>query len=213
MVEGLRFESDLASSLKPERPVIVEGICTTRNADGTFNVAPMGPIVDPSLTSFLFRPFQSSTTFANLQATGCGVFHITDDVQLIAQAAVGKVDPRPEMFAAHSIDGAVLADCCRWYEFRVTSVDASASRTEIQTEVVHVGRVRDFFGFNRAKHAVLEAAILATRLHLLTPDDVNAQLERLKVMVEKTAGPKEQAAFEFLQQRIAGVLSQASVSP
>ena len=59
--------------------------------------------------------------------------------------------------------------------------------------------MREFFGLNRAKHAVVEAAILATRLHLLAAVEVLADLGKLRVLVEKTGGPAEHAAFQFLQ--------------
>src|SRR5262249_2639665 len=153
--------------------------------DGTTNVAPMGPIVDAGMTRLTLRPFQTSTTYANLKRTGVGVLHVTDDVLLLARAAIGRLATVPRMFRPMVIDGDVLADACRWYEFRVTSLDDSAERTRIEADVVHVGRLRDFFGFNRAKHAVLEAAILATRLHLLPPGDVQRQLDALRSPVEK----------------------------
>lgn len=179
--------------------MILEGIVTTRNADGSTNVAPMGPIVDAAMTRLTLRPFQTSTTYSNLKRTGVGVLHVTDDVLLLARAAIGRLDSAPPLFPATKIDGDVLADACRWYEFRVSSLDDSSERTRIEADVVHVGRMRDFFGFNRAKHAVLEAAILATRLHLLPPEDVRRQLEALRVPVEKTAGPQEREAFALIE--------------
>lgn len=193
--------------------MVLEGIVTTRNPDGTTNVAPMGPIVDAAITRFTLRPFQTSTTYANLKRGGVGVLHVTDDVLLLARAAIGRIEITPPMFPATVIEGDVLADACRWYEFRVVSLDDSAERTTIEAEVVHVGRLRDFFGFNRAKHAVLEAAILATRLHLLPLDDVRSQLAALKVPVEKTAGPQERAAFALLEQYVAEFASAASTPP
>ncbi len=179
--------------------MILEGICTTRNADGSINIAPMGPIVDPDQTTFHFRPYQTSTTYSNLKRTGCGVFHVTDEVELIAQAAVGRIAETPDFLPPKIVDGAVLAGACRWYEFQVTQIDDSQPRTEISTEIVHVGRLRDFWGFNRAKHAVLEAAILATRRHLIPAEQIESQFAHLKVAVEKTAGPSELRAFEFLE--------------
>ena len=68
--------------------------------------------------------------------------------------------------------------------------------------VVHSGRLRDFFGFNRAKHAVVEAAILATRIHLLPRDEILAEFARLKTPVEKTAGPQEIEAFALLERYV-----------
>ncbi len=175
--------------------MIVEGIVTTLNRGDQLNIAPMGPIVDETMTSFVFRPFRSSTTYRNLKERPYGVFHIVDDVLLIAQAALDRLEKAPATRNAERIAGRVLTDCCRWYEFEVASFDDSSERTTCNTTVVHTGRLRDMFGFNRAKHAVLEATILATRLHLVPEADVRKQLEALVSPVEKTAGPQEQAAF------------------
>lgn len=182
--------------------MILEGIVTTKNADGTVNVAPMGPIVDEAMQTLVLRPFQSSTTYANLKRHGEGVLHVTDDVLLLARAAIGALDETPGTFPAEQVDGAVLHSACRWYEFRVFALDDSQDRTRIEAQVVHTGRLRDFFGFNRAKHAVLEAAILATRVHLLPADEILAEFARLAVPVEKTAGPAEREAFALLREYV-----------
>jgi len=193
--------------------MILEGIVTTRNPDGAANVAPMGPIVDPEFTRLTLRPFQTSTTYANLKRTGVGVLHVTDDVLLLTRAAIGRLHAIPTLHPATVVAGDVLADACRWYEFRVTSLNDSTERARIEAEVVHAGRHRDFFGFNRAKHAVLEAAILATRLHLLPLDDVRRQMEALRSPVEKTAGPQEREAFALVEQYVAEFVSGASTPP
>jgi hypothetical protein len=187
--------------------MILEGIVTSRNDDGTINVAPMGPIVDESMTWLRLRPFQTSTTFHNLKRQRAGVFHVVDDVLLLARAAIGQLTEVPETRRAEHIEGAVLADACRWYEFEVESLDESQERSEIVARVVHVGRIRDFFGFNRAKHAVLEAAILATRVHLTSPAELKKELTRLRIPVEKTAGPRETEAFQLIENFIDESLS------
>ena len=64
--------------------MIVEGIVTSVDTAGLLNVAPMGPIVVGDFASLLLRPFQPSTTFNNLAATGCGVFHVIDRVDVIS---------------------------------------------------------------------------------------------------------------------------------
>jgi hypothetical protein len=58
---------------------------------------------------------------------------------------------------------------------------------------------REFIGFNRARHAVLEAAILATRVHLLPAEQIRDELTRLRVPVEKTAGPREEEAWTMVE--------------
>lgn len=183
-------------------PMILEGIATTVDCHKALNVAPMGPIVDESLTRLRLRPFRTSQTYRNLKSHPFGVFHVVDDVLLLARAAIDQFQAVPETFPAEKIRGCVLADACRWYEFEVDSLDDSRERIEIEARVVHTGRLRDFFGFNRAKHAVLEAAILATRVHLLSRDDILAEFARLQVPVDKTAGPREREAFALLHQYV-----------
>ena len=180
--------------------MIVEGIVTSLDAAGHLNVAPMGPIVVGDFASLLLRPFQPSTTFNNLVATRCGVFHVVDRVELIAQAAIGKVTAVPAVQPAEVIDGLVLQDCCRWFEFTVDSVDASSARSQMPSTIVHRGERRPFFGFNRARHAVLESAILATRLHMLPRQHVLDMIDSLEPAVEKTGGTEEKAAFAMLKE-------------
>ena len=186
---------------------ILEGIVTTYNEDGSVNISPMGPIVDASVTQFVFRPYRTSTTYQNLKRTEQGVFHVTDDVMLFAQAALGQPDPLP------TLDGLVLTDACRWYQFQIDAIDDSQERTEITAHAVDQGRNRDFFGFNRAMHAVLEAAILATRIHLLPAAEILAELARLESQIKKTASVAEQKAFEFLRQQIDLALAQQGTTP
>jgi hypothetical protein len=182
--------------------MILEGIVTTLSADGRVNISPMGPIVDDAMRELVLRPYQTSTTYANLKRTGQGVLHVTDDVELLAQAAIGTPDPLPEMMPATAVEGRILTGACRWYAFKVRELDDRQERTHIVAEVVDQGRLRDFFGFNRAKHAVVEAAILATRTAFLPREEVQAEFRRLKVLVDKTGGPQEQRAFELLEKYV-----------
>lgn len=184
--------------------MILEGIVTTCSPDGVVNIAPMGPLVDAAMRRIILRPFQSSTSYQNLKQTGEGVLHVTDDVELLARAAIGRLETLPELLPAEGISGVRLADTCRWYSFRVRHIDDHNERTSIDADVVASGRVRDFFGFNRAKHAVVEAAILATRTHLLPAAEIAADFARLKVLVDKTGGEQEQRAFELLAAYVAG---------
>jgi len=188
--------------------MILEGIVTTKNVNGDINIAPMGPIVDSEFTQLTLRPFNTSQTYQNLKSSPQGVLHVVDDVLLIAQAALGKPDPTPETFKAEKVDGVVLKSSCRWYEFEVTDFDDSSDRILLQATIVHAGRLKDFFGFNRAKHAVIEAAILATRVHLTGRESVLAEYEKLRTIVQKTASDREFQAFDFLQQYVEKFLAE-----
>ena len=106
---------------------------------------------------------------------------------------------------ARKIRGWMLSDACRDYEFRVLKIDDREERVSIEVEVVHRETQRDFFGFNRAKHAVVEAAILATRTDFLPLAEIEAEYARLAVIVQKTGGDQEKQAFAFLREHVARV--------
>jgi uncharacterized protein len=181
---------------------LLEGIVTTLNEDGSPHITPMGPIVDASFSQILLRPYRTSTTYQNLKRTGQGVLHVTDDVEMFARAAVGQLNTTPRLFASKAVEGAILADACRWHAFRVDSIDDREQRISIVASIVEYGRMRDFFGFNRAKHAVIEAAILATRIEWLDAAHIRDEFARLAVIVDKTGGRQEHTAFTFLNEYV-----------
>lgn len=175
--------------------MIVETIVTTVGVDGTVNVAPMG-VEWGDDESLVLRPFLETATYRNVTTTGVAVVNLTDDVGLFARAAISN--PQYPVHPAVIVPGVVLADACSWRELEVRSVDSTPPRSRIETAVVHRGSFREFIGFNRARHAVLEAAIYATRVHMLPRDFLESELARLQVIVDKTAGPCELAAMALL---------------
>jgi hypothetical protein len=184
--------------------MILEGLVTTIDDTGAVHVAPMGPhVAVETFDRFLLKPFQTAQTYRNLVAHPEGVLHVVDDVLLLARAAVGALDAMPPLVPAEHVGGWILRDACRYFEFRITRHDDRSERAVLEAEVVHAGRLRDFFGFNRAKHAVVEAAILATRTAFLPRDEIEAEYRKLAVLVQKTGGPREAEAFAFLQEYIA----------
>ena len=51
---------------------------------------------------------------------------------------------------------------------------------------------------------MIEAAILVSRLHMLPAEKIDLEMDYLRIAVEKTAGPREQEAWQWLVDRIAG---------
>jgi hypothetical protein len=178
--------------------VIIETIVTSMDPDGTVNFAPMG--VEWGEETIVLKPFLETTTFRNVSAGGAAVINLTDDVLLFAQGAISS--PRFPAVPAVAVRGVVLEAACSWREVEVASIDATPPRSRIETRVVHRGSRREFLGFNRARHAVLEAAILATRTHLLPAEQIRSEFERLQVIVDKTAGPREQEAMALLTEYV-----------
>jgi hypothetical protein len=180
--------------------VIIETIVTTINADGSLNVAPMGPHLESDFTRFELRPYDTSSTYVNLCRTRCGVLHVTEDTLLIARAAIGKLDTHAiETVPAQLIQGSIIVDSASWHEFKVDDVEDSGSRAVIQCRSLRSGTGKSWMGFNRGKHAIVEAAILATRVSIMPVEEIAEQLERLAIIVKKTGGPQEREAFELLR--------------
>ena len=57
-------------------------------------------------------------------------------------------------------------------------------------------------GFNRAQAAVVEAAILVSRLHMLPEQKIRSELEYLGIAIKKTAGEKERTAWKWLMEKV-----------
>jgi hypothetical protein len=191
--------------------MILEGLVTTTAADGRLHVAAMGPAIDPAerdagrITRLVLKPFATSQTATNLARERCGVFQVTDDVLLLARVVAGRLAEPPASRPAEAVAGRVLAAACHAWEFAVEVVDDSRERLAITARVVSEHAGRPFLGFHRAAHAVVEAAILVTRLHLLDRGDVRRRLDDLQTLVDKTGGPREREAFALLDAVARGV--------
>jgi uncharacterized protein len=179
---------------------VVETVTTTLNPDGTVNCAAMG--VEWGEEVIVIKPYRSTRTFRNLRARGAAVIHLTDDILLFTQAALG--DPRPPTRPSALVDGAVLEDACSWREVTVEAIDDTDVRARITARVVARGAGREFLGLNRARHAVLEGSILASRAGRLPGDEIRAELDRLQVLVDKTAGPREHEAWDLVRRHVGG---------
>src|SRR5262245_63393776 len=155
-------------------------------------------------TTIVLKPFVDTATYRNVVATRAAVVNLTDDVGVFARAAISN--PEYPTTAASVVRGVVLADCCSWREVEVRTIDSTPPRSRIETTIVHRGFRREFIGFNRARHAVLEAAIYATRLHLLEAGFVQAEMARLEIIVDKKGGGQERDAIGLLSTEISTVM-------
>lgn len=189
--------------------MILETIVTTLDATGAVNCAPMG--VEWGDDRIVLKPFLDTATYRNVLATRVAVVNLIDDVRVFARAAISN--PQYDTGPAVAVRGVVLADACSWREVEVHAIDSTPPRSRIETGVVHRGIRREFLGFNRARHAVLEAAIYATRVHLLSREFIDGEMARLQVIVDKTAGPAEHEAMRLLTDFIAGSSPLAPAAP
>jgi hypothetical protein len=183
-----------------DRYPLVETVVTTTGSDGVVNCAAMG--VRWGDEELVFWPFDATRTLRNLRVHGEAVVHLTDDVLLFVQAALGH--PSPAMRPASAIDGAVIEDANAWREVVVTEIAAGSHRAQVRARVVAAGAgTRPPLGLCRAKHAAVEASILASRLKWLDAEHVAAELVRLQELVDKTGGSCERAAMDYVRRYVA----------
>ena len=186
-----------------EQAPLIETVVTTTGSDGVVNCAAMG--VRWGEKELVFWPFDATRTLRNLRVHGEAVVHLTDDVLLFVESALGH--PRPAVRPAAAINGSVIAEANAWREVVVTEITPSAGelpRSEVRARVVASGTgTRQPLGLCRARHAAVEASILASRLKWLGAERVWAELDRLQELVDKTAGPRERAAMNYVRRHVA----------
>jgi hypothetical protein len=181
-------------------PMIRETIVTTLSAEGKVHIAPLGLIAEPSGEGWIIAPFKPSTTLDNLRANPYAVANFTDDVLVFADCLTGNRD-WPTLPAAQ-IPGVILDGTLAYAELKVGEVEEDEQRPRFHCKVVYEVSHAPFKGFNRAQAAVIEAAILASRLHMLPREKIEQELAYLQIAVEKTAGPREHEAWRLLVEKI-----------
>jgi hypothetical protein len=181
-------------------PYIRECIVTTADRDGKVHIAPLGIIAEND--GWIIAPFRPSTTLDNLTQIPFAVASYTDDVRIFAGCLTGRKDwplapidgcavPRLRAALAHSV-------------LQVVSVDDDGVRPRHFCRVVSEASHAPFTGLNRARAAVLELAILVSRLGMLSREKIETEIGYLAIAIEKTAGPEEQEAWGWLMERVNG---------
>lgn len=176
--------------------MIREAIVTTVDRDGKAHLAPLGLIEEGD--GWIVAPFRPSTTLDNLLSVPFAVANYTDDARIFAGLVTGRRDwplvptetasvPRLAMALAHA-------------ELSVAHMEDHAERPRFHCKVLRREQHAPFEGFNRARNAVLEGAILITRLRLLPREKVDREIAYLSIAIEKTAGPDEVEAWSWLMQ-------------
>jgi hypothetical protein len=180
-------------------PLIVETIVTTMNAEGQVHVAPLGLIQDGD--HWIVGPFKPSRTLDNLRAHPFAAASHTDDVRVFAGCVTGCKDWAT--VATSKIRCGRLKDCVAHWELKVDDVIEDDLRPRFRCKLVHQETHKPWAGFNRAQAAVLELAVLTTRLKMLPPEKVDNELKYLEIAIAKTAGPREQEAWGWLMDKVA----------
>jgi len=174
--------------------VIFETVVTTLATDGRPHVAPMG--VRYRGEQIVLMPFKPSTTHDNIVATGFAVLNILTDTRVFAGSVTGRRDW--PLLPADEIAGVRLACALRHVELRLAVRADDAQRPVLHMARVHAVNHSAFVGFNRAQAAVIEGAVLVSRLRMLPPHKVDVEMAYLQIAIDKTAGPEESEAWGWL---------------
>jgi uncharacterized protein len=179
-------------------PIIRETILTTISGEGRVHIAPMGIIADGD--GWIVAPFRPSATHDNLRTVPFAVANHTDDVRIFAGCLTGRQE-WPTTVSDH-VPVPRLTGALAHIELAVIGVTEDEQRTRFRFAVIGRGSHAPFEGFNRAKAAVIEAAILVSRLHMLPREKIEAEVAYLGIAVAKTAGAHEAEAWSWLMDAI-----------
>jgi hypothetical protein len=187
--------------------MIQETIVTTCSTDGQPHIAPMGIHLQEDYRIIL--PFRPSTTLDNLLATGHAVLNHTDDVRVFAGCLTGRMDW--PLLPTESFEGVRLAAALAHDELELVRVEEDELRPRLLCKSVYEAAHAPFRGFNRAQFAVLEAAILVSRLGRLPQEKIETELQYLRVILGKCAGQRELEAWAWLMDTIAAHLAETNL--
>ena len=181
---------------------IFETVITSCSPAGAVHVAPMG--VRYVEGEVVLKPFRPSQTLENILATRRAVLNVLTDVRVFAGCVTGrKAWP---MEPVHGPDGTVAARlaCAHSHALlRLAEVHEDAQRPTLRLGRMHEAQHSAFAGFNRAQAAVIEGAVLVSRLHLLPRAKIDGEMAWLQIAIDKTAGAAELEAWGWLQEAVA----------
>ncbi len=178
---------------------IFEAVVSTVSPEGVSHVAPMG--VRYQQGRVVLMPFKPSTTLANIVATGQAVLNIVVDGRVFAGCVTGR-RAWPTL-PAERIAGVRLACALSHVELRLAEHLDEPQRPVLRMERVHEVVHLPYPGLNRAQAAVVEGAVLVSRLRMLPPEKVDAEMAYLQIAIDKTAGPAEHEAWGWLREAVA----------
>ena len=178
--------------------MIYETIVTTVNTQGDAHTTPFGIRMQDGLV--VISPYKPSATLENILATENAVLSLTDDVRVFAGALTGR--KTWSLTAAAKVYGFRLVDTLAHKELKLVKVEDDELRPQLFLEVVYEAQHASFQGFNRAQAAVIELAVLVSRLKRLPMEKIQQEMDYLRIAIDKTAGDRELEAWSWLTEAV-----------
>ena len=181
---------------------IFETVITTCSLAGAVHVAPMGVrYVDDEV---VLKPFRPSQTLDNVLATRTAVLNATTDARVFAGCVTGRKSwPTLPVCAPDGTRAVGLAGAHAHVLLRLVGISDDTQRPTLRLARVHEAQHAAFAGFNRAQAAIIEGAVLVSRLHMLPREKIASEMAYLQIAIDKTAGPPELEAWGWLQDAVA----------
>jgi hypothetical protein len=181
---------------------IFETVVTTCSLDGAVHVAPMGVRYVGELV--VLKPFRPSATLDNILATGTAVLNLLTDVRVFAGCVTGRrAWPTVDAGLAGEPRAVRLANALEHVVLGLQGTDDDAQRPTLRLARRRAQRHGGYPGFNRAQAAVIEGAVLVSRLHMLPLAKIESEMAYLQIAIDKTAGAAELEAWGWLQDAVA----------
>ncbi|MDB2705236.1 DUF447 family protein [Pseudomonadota bacterium] len=177
---------------------IHEVIVTTLSNIGEPHFAPMG--VSEVNAHFVIQPFKPSTTYENLKRHPQCVINYIDDVRVFAGLLTGRREW--SSLPCNTIGGYYLENALGHTELEIVELEDSGQRARFEGRIVSEHSHAPFRGFNRAQSAVIDAAVLVSRLGMLPEEKLQQEIAYLYIAIEKTAGDRELEAWSWLMEKI-----------
>jgi len=183
--------------------MIHEVIVTTKDSKDKIHIAPMGIRWlndDRNSKKIIISPFKPSTTLDNLMITKKAVINFIDDVRVFA----GIVTKKKRDWEVNSTNNEYpyLDNANTYIPVNVLEIIDDKVRPKIICGQFDTHIIRPFLGFNRAQSAVIEGAVLTSRLGMIDDDKIINEIKYLKIAIDKTAGSKEIEAWEWIMSKI-----------
>jgi hypothetical protein len=188
--------------------VILETIITSIDKVGNVHATPFGIRLEGEYV--VISPYKPSTTLDNILASKNAVLNLTDDVRVFAGAMTGHITWG--YLEANKIKAFRLAECLTHIELKLVEIREDALRPQLVMEKIFEAQHGSFKGFNRAQAAVIELAVLVSRLHMLPRERIETEMAYLQIAIDKTAGTHELEAWGWLNEKIEGYFKKNAAS-
>ena len=190
--------------------MIHEVIVTTISNEDIVHIAPMGiRFIDKQV---VISPFKPSTTLNNITENNIATINFIDDVRVFA-GIVSRHKKDWELSARTDLEIVPnLTLTNTFYNVVVNEYQEDDKRPNIICDIKNSEIIRPFLGFNRAQFSVIEAAVLLSRLGMISMEKIDREIEYLKIGIDKTAGPNELEAWGWIQDKILSYKKDSKIS-